>query len=53
MRLGIGTPGPQGTVYRLELNNPPTSVGGIQEGATVDWCRLDINDPPAATGGIR
>ncbi len=38
---------------RQDLNDPPTSVGGIQERAMADWCRLDLNEPPAAAGGIR
>jgi hypothetical protein len=37
---------------RLDLNNPPTAVGGIQ--VTSRWvCRLDLNNPPTAVGGIQ
>jgi hypothetical protein len=46
-------PGHPGAVSRLELNNPPTAVGGIREKATVLLCRLELNNPPTAVGGIR
>src|SRR5262245_63284024 len=35
---------------RLDLNHPPTAVGGIR--ARASFCRLDFNDPPTAVGGI-
>jgi hypothetical protein len=38
---------------RLDINNPPTAVGGIRRGTVADWCRLDINNPPTAVGGIQ
>ena len=41
-----------GAVYRLDLNEPPTSVGGIREGTMADRCRLDLNDPPTSVGGF-
>jgi len=37
---------------RLDLNHPPTAVGGIWRQASA-WRRLDLNDPPTAVGGIR
>ena len=37
---------------RLDLNDPPTAVGGIREGSYAALCRLDLNDPPTAVGGI-
>jgi hypothetical protein len=42
-----------GAMNRLDINDPPTSVGGIRVGAMAGWCRLDINDPPTSVGGIR
>jgi len=33
-------------VYRKDLNDPPTSVGGIS-------VVKDLNDPPTAVSGIR
>jgi len=39
--------------YRLDLNNPPVTTGGIRRGAIADWYRLDLNNPPVTTGGIR
>jgi hypothetical protein len=36
---------------RLDLNNPPTSVGGIQV-TSRQVCRLDLNNPPTSVGGI-
>jgi replicative DNA helicase len=36
---------------RLDFNDPPTAVGGIQE-KLVRRCGLDYNDPPTAVGGI-
>jgi hypothetical protein len=39
------------SINRSYLNNPPTSVGGI-ETAFFDRCRKDLNDPPTAVGGI-
>jgi hypothetical protein len=38
---------------RQDLNNPPTSVDGIQEECWPAFHRLDFNEPPAAAGGIR
>src|SRR5882724_7955710 len=39
---------------RLDLNDPPTAVGGIQRRSQAAFvCRLDLNDPPTAVGGIR
>jgi hypothetical protein len=35
----------------LDLNNPPTAVGGIQK-LNVIASRLDLNNPPTAVGGI-
>jgi hypothetical protein len=32
--------------FRRNLNNPPTTVGGIR-------CRKDLNEPPTTVGGIR
>jgi hypothetical protein len=37
---------------RLDLNNPPTSVGGIQELGYRFGCRPDLNNPPTPVGGI-
>jgi hypothetical protein len=37
---------------RPDLNNPPTSVGGIKETWFVLACRLDLNHPPTSVGGI-
>jgi len=37
---------------RLDLNDPPTAVGGIRTRASA-LCRLDFNDPPTAVGGIQ
>ncbi len=37
---------------RLDLNNPPTAVGGIQEYCS-RVCRSDLNNPPTAVGGIQ
>ena len=42
-----------GECYRLDLNDPPTTVSGIRGEALPDWCRLELNDSPAAAGGIR
>jgi hypothetical protein len=36
---------------RLDLNDPPTSVGGIRSEAS-SGCRLTLNDPPTSVGGI-
>jgi len=36
---------------RRNLNNPPTTVGGIQ-GHSFSSYRNDLNDPPTAVGGI-
>src|ERR1700730_4679364 len=36
----------------LDLNNPPTSVGGIQELDLCFGCRPDLNNPPTSVGGI-
>src|SRR6266480_396948 len=39
---------------RLDLNNPPTSVGGIQRRLRAPFCcRLDLNNPPTPVGGIQ
>ena len=37
---------------RRHLNNPPTSVGGIQLLHNLFLSRRDLNDPPTAVGGI-
>ena len=37
---------------RLDLNHPPTSVGGIHRFHESCRCRLDLNHPPTAVGGI-
>ena len=37
---------------RLDLNNPPTSVGGIQKTRSMLAYRLDLNHPPTPVGGI-
>ncbi len=37
---------------RLDLNDPPTPVGGIQSGRGAFVCRLLLNDPPTPVGGI-
>ena len=36
----------------LDLNNPPTPVGGIPEGVVPALGRLDLNNPPTPVGGI-
>jgi hypothetical protein len=36
----------------LDLNNPPTPVGGIQAILGI-ICWLDLNYPPTAVGGIQ
>jgi hypothetical protein len=36
---------------RLDLNHPPTSVGGIRKFRRHP-CRLDLNNPPTPVGGI-
>ncbi len=47
------TKGGAGSLCRLDLNDPPTPVGGIQRSGRVAFvCRLDLNDPPTAVGGI-
>ena len=38
---------------RPDLNNPPTSVGGIQESRFVLACRWNLNHPPTSVSGIR
>src|SRR5207247_2198647 len=38
--------------HRLDLNHPPTSVGGIWLG-WASLCRPDFNNPPTAIGGIQ
>ena len=38
---------------RLDLNDPPTSVGGIQESRERIFFRLDLKHPPTAVGGIQ
>jgi hypothetical protein len=37
---------------RLDLNNPPTAVSGIQV-TSRRVCRLDLNNPPTAVSGIQ
>jgi hypothetical protein len=37
---------------RLDLNNPPTAVGGILWTSPVHLRRLDLNHPPTPVGGI-
>ena len=39
-------------MHRLDLNNPPTSVGGIPEFLKPIPFSLDLNHPPTAVGGI-
>jgi hypothetical protein len=36
----------------LDLNHPPTAVGGIRKFVTSLLCRSDLNNPPTAVGGI-
>ena len=38
-------------IVELDLNNPPTSVGGIQEFGSAHG-RPDLNNPPTAVRGI-
>ena len=38
--------------HSLDLNHPPTSVGGIWLG-WASLCRPDFNNPPTAVGGIQ
>jgi hypothetical protein len=38
-------------VPRPDLNNPPTSVGGIQDSLAA-VCRPDLKNPPTPLGGI-
>ena len=41
-------------ICRLDLNDPPTAVGGIWGNKTASIsCRLDLNNPPTAVGGIQ
>ena len=42
------------SLSRLDLNHPPTPVGGIK-GLSGErcFCRLDLNYPPTSVGGIR
>jgi len=45
--------GGAGSLCRLDLNDPPTPVGGIQtSGRVAVPCRLGLNHPPTAVGGI-
>src|SRR3984893_18710881 len=37
---------------RLDLNHPPTSVGGIRKIPQAHVCRPDLNNPPTSVGGI-
>ena len=37
---------------REDLNQPPTSVGGIQDFQLPLFCRPDLNNPPTPVGGI-
>ena len=37
---------------RLDLNLPPTAVGGILGFGVRVFCRLDLKHPPTAVGGI-
>ena len=39
-------------VIRLDLNDPPTAVGGIRIRHPFDLCRSNLNQPPTAVGGI-
>jgi len=36
----------------LDLNHPPTAVGGISSAYQSDFCRLDLNDPSTTVGGL-
>jgi hypothetical protein len=42
-----------GRASRLDLNHPPTAVGGIRDAVVRRASRLGLNDPPTAVGGIR
>jgi hypothetical protein len=45
---------PGALLCRLDLNDPPTPVGGIRGSRREAFvCRLDLNDPPTPVGGIR
>jgi hypothetical protein len=44
--------GPSKQTNRLDLNHPPTPVGGIRK-SEADFRRLDLNHPPTPVGGIR
>jgi len=37
---------------RLDMNHPPTPVGGISGLSSRCFCRRDLNYPPTAVGGI-
>ena len=39
-------------VKRLDLNHPPTSVGGLRKSPEVRPGRLDLKNPPTPVGGI-
>jgi hypothetical protein len=40
--------------WRMDLNDPPTAVGGIPGSRRALFvCRLQLNNPPTAVGGIR
>jgi hypothetical protein len=44
---------PGAPLCRLDLNDPPTSVGGILGHVVLAFvCRLHLNDPPTSVGGI-
>ena len=43
----------RGRQCRLDVNDPPTAVGGIQTSGRAPFvCRPHLNDPPTAVGGI-
>ena len=47
------TKGGAGSLCRLDLNDPPTPVGGIQRSGRVAFaCRLDLKRSPTPVGGI-
>src|SRR5687768_13084947 len=39
------------SVRRLDLNHPPTPVGGIWIPRHINLCRSNLNHPPTAVGG--
>jgi len=48
---GFWAPSGGAILERLDFNDPPIAIGGIQ-GKAAASCRLDFNDPPIAIGGI-